>query len=54
MLKLRVTYSDSADKDKLINELDKQYRILNVSKEYPGKGKSLYKNTYIDLSDKQK
>lgn len=52
MLKVRVTYSNEEEKDKLINELKSYFRLNQISKEYMGKGKSLYKSIYLNLSYK--
>lgn len=54
MIKLTLSYSNNQEKEKIIADISKleEYKILNISKEYSGKGKSLYKRTYIDLSEK--
>ncbi|ERI92138.1 hypothetical protein HMPREF1982_02679 [Clostridiales bacterium oral taxon 876 str. F0540] len=52
MLKIRITYCNEAEKEGFIDKLKNNFKILEVSKEYQGKGKSLYKKCYIDLSCK--
>lgn len=50
MLKIRISYMDAAEKDKLINKLKNDFKVLPESKLNNGKGP--YKKTYIDISTK--
>lgn len=54
MARLILYYSTNEEKQNLISDISKfqRYKILKISKECPGKGKSPYKRTYIDLSEK--
>ena len=55
MLKIRITYN-KANKEELteaIKKLEKDFVILNQSREYEGRGKSLYNNIYLDLEHKK-
>lgn len=47
MIKLKVSYKDAEEKDKLIRELKNLFKVVNVSKEYDKKGE--YKRIYVDL-----
>lgn len=52
MIKLKVSYSNPAEKDKLLSELKNNFNIIKISKELKAGGKDLYKRVYIDISDK--
>jgi hypothetical protein len=47
-------YETNEEKESFINDILKLkgYKIMNLSKEYDGKGKGLYKKIYIDLINK--
>ncbi|MBP3906946.1 MAG: hypothetical protein J6D47_20935 [Peptostreptococcaceae bacterium] len=49
MLKLRITYSNEAEKDEAIKAIEKTFNILNVSRVYPGRNGSKFSNVYIDV-----
>lgn len=48
MLKIRITYNNEAEKDRVIDIIKNQFDVLNISKEYKGRGDSEYSNVYID------
>lgn len=56
MLKVRVTFVDDLEgrkeKDDFIDDIKKQYSIVNESKVYKGRGSSKYSNIYLDLYKK--
>lgn len=54
MLKVRITYNRENPKEleKALEKLEKDFRILNTSRIYKGRGNSLYNNIYIDLENK--
>lgn len=47
MIKIKAMYSTKDDKDKLLQKLKEDFRIIKVSKEYKKEG--LYKRIHIDL-----
>lgn len=53
MLKLRITFVDdeegNKELEKFIKNIEKENKILNISKPYRGRGKSIYSNIYIDV-----
>ena len=53
MLKLRITFADdeegNKELEKFIKNIEKENKILNISKPYRGRGKSIYSNIYIDV-----
>lgn len=53
MLKIRITYADKSELDKAIEKLKKEFRVLSISKEYKGRGRSLYSNVYLDVENKE-
>ena len=53
LLKVRITYVDQEEKEQLMEVLRANFRILSESIEYQGRGKSIYKNQYIDLDKKE-
>lgn len=52
MIKIRITYSNEVEKDKLIDNIHKDFRVMNISREYLGQGKSPYKKIYMDISNR--
>lgn len=54
MPRIVISYRTTAEKDKLISDILRleNFKVLVISKEYEGKGKSLYKKRYISLSEK--
>lgn len=55
MLKLRITYNrnNKDELEKAIDLIKKEYDIVNRSKEYKGRGESLYNNVYVDIELKK-
>lgn len=55
MLKLRITYNrnNKDELEKAIDLIKKEYNIVNRSKEYKGRGESLYNNVYVDIELKK-
>ncbi|MGM9533714.1 MAG: DUF3970 family protein [Intestinibacter sp.] len=51
MLKVRITYSSKKELDKALKKLQKEFRVLSISKEYKGRGKSQYSNIYLDIEN---
>jgi len=53
MLKIRVTFIDDPNGNKELEQLkediENNYKILNESKVYKGRGKSLYSSIYLDI-----
>lgn len=49
MIKVRISYQDETEKDKLIKGLKDEFKVLHESKSCNGKGP--YKKTYIDLQN---
>lgn len=58
MLKLRVTFIDNEkgklELEEMIGTLSNNYNVINISKTYKGRNKSLYSNVYIDVETKEK
>jgi len=55
MIRLTVSFETREEKENLISDISKldHYKIKSpIKKEYPAKGKSLYRRIYIDLSEK--
>lgn len=52
MIKIRITYLDENEKDMLIDNIHKVFRVLHISRDYSGQGKSPYKKIYMDLSNR--
>lgn len=54
MARVTIYYRTAEEKDKLISDILKleNHKVITISKEYQGKGKSLYKRRYIDLSQR--
>lgn len=54
MVKVRLTYVADSDEEKaVLDVLKEQFNVVNVSKEYAGRGGSKYNNIYIDLEPKK-
>lgn len=55
MLKIRITYDQekTTELEEFIKILDTQYRILNQSAPYKGRGRSVYSNVYVDIEAKE-
>lgn len=50
MVKVRLTYVADSHEGKIVLEtLKEAFNVINVSKEYAGRGNSKYNNVYIDL-----
>lgn len=50
MVKVRLTYvADSGEELQVLETLRENFKVLNVSDEYKGRGKSKYNNIYVDL-----
>lgn len=55
MIKIRATITNSQELDKLIEVLEDNFTLLQISRKYEnktGNEKSLYKRVYIDLEQK--
>lgn len=49
MIKIRLTYADDKEKDIAIEKIKESFEVLNISREYKGRGNSQYSNVYIDV-----
>ena len=49
MIKLRMTYHDEEEKEAMLFILKESCKVLAESKPYPLRGKTDYKNIYIDI-----
>lgn len=55
MVKVRLTYVADSDEEKaVLDVLKEQFEVINVSREYKGRGGSKYNNIYVDLETKEK
>ena len=58
MIKGRLTFIDTTEGKRELQEvikiLESQFTIINQSKVYKGRGKSLYNNIYIDIEIKKR
>lgn len=55
MVKVRLTYvQDSKEEQEVLEVLKEQFNVVNVSKEYRGRGNSQYANVYVDVELKKK
>ena len=54
MIKIRLTYADDKEKDIAIEKIRDNFEVLNISKEYKGRGNSQYSNVYIDVNNLDK
>lgn len=50
MIKIRLTYADDEEKDIAIEKIKWSFEVLNISREYKGRGNSQYSNVYIDAN----
>ena len=50
MMKIRLTYADDEEKDIAIEKIKGSFEVLNISREYKGRGNSQYSNVYIDAN----
>jgi hypothetical protein len=50
MIKIRLTYADDEEKDIAIEKIKGSFEVLNISREYKGRGNSQYSNVYIDAN----
>lgn len=53
MLKVRITFIDTEEKDQFIKKLNDEYIIINESKIYRGRNGSKYNNIYLDVEVKK-
>lgn len=53
MLKLRITFSDPAELEEAIKNIEHSFLILNKSKIYKGRNGSIYANIYLDVENKK-
>lgn len=50
MIKIRLSYvANSKEEQQVLDVLKEKFNVVNVSKEYKGRGGSAYSNIYIDL-----
>lgn len=50
MVKIRMTYVKNSDEEKrILQVLQENFGIINISREYEGRGNSEYCNLYIDV-----
>ncbi len=49
MIKIRLTYADDEEKDIAIEKIKENFDVINISREYKGRGNSQYSNIYIDV-----
>ena len=54
MIKIRLTYADDEEKDIAIEKIKENFEVLNISREYKGRGNSQYSNIYIDVDVENK
>lgn len=54
MIKIRLTYADNKEKDIAIEKIKENFEVLNISREYKGRGNSQYSNVYIDIDIENK
>ena len=50
MIKIRLTYADDEEKGIAIEKIKGSFEVLNISREYKGRGNSQYSNVYIDAN----
>lgn len=50
MIKIRITYCNNEEKDIAIEKIKENFEVLNISREYKGRGGSKYSNIYIDAN----
>lgn len=51
MIKIRLTYSDNEEKKIAIEKIKENFQVLNISREYKGRGDSQYSNIYLDVNN---
>jgi len=54
MIKIRLTYADDKEKDIAMKKIKENFEVLNISREYKGRGSSQYSNVYIDVNNLEK
>ena len=54
MIKIRLTYADDKEKDIAIKKIKDNFEVLNISREYKGRGNSQYSKVYIDVDIENK
>lgn len=52
MLKVRITFANSEELKDLMEDIERDYIILNKSRVYSGRGESKYSNIYLDIEKK--
>lgn len=52
MLKIRITYEDQKELNDALEILQKEFKVLFISKVYKGRGYSRYSNVYLDIENK--
>ena len=52
MLKIRITYADKKELEIALEKIKKEFNVLNISKEYRGRGTSAYSNIYVDVENR--
>ena len=50
MIKIRLTYAYDEEKDIAIAKIKENFEVLNISREYKGRGNNQYSNIYIDAN----
>ena len=50
MIKIRLTYVDEEEKNIAMEKIKENFEVLNISREYKGRGSSQYSNVYIDAN----
>ncbi|HDO9489885.1 DUF3970 family protein [Clostridium sp.] len=50
MIKIRLTYAYDEEKDIAIEKIKENFEVLNISREYKGRGNNQYSNIYIDAN----
>lgn len=54
MVKVRLTFEQGSNEEQLVLwALEEKFKVLNVSKEYKGRGNSKFSNVYVDLDVKK-
>lgn len=52
MLKIRITFASETELAAAIKKIEANFKILNQSKIYKGRGSSAYSNIYLDVENK--
>lgn len=50
MIKIRLTYADNEEKNIALEKIKDTFQVLNISREYRGRGNSQYSNIYLDVN----